>query len=55
MVKFPWGNKTASKKGVIISKVARTDTSTNYVSQIRLSDESDILSTSFGPVESTQN
>ena len=35
-------------------KVARTDTSTNDVSQIRLSDELDILLKKFGPEESTQ-
>ena len=49
MVKFPWGKKTASKKGVISSKVARTDTSTRDVYQSRLSDELDILLKTFGP------
>ena len=43
MVKFPQGKKTASKKGVMNWKVARNDTSTKDVSQIRLSDKSDIL------------
>ena len=55
MVKFPWVKKKASKKGVRSSKVARTDTSTNDVSQSRLSDESDIILTKFGPEESTQD
>ena len=55
MVKFPRGKKTALKKGVISKKVARTDTSTKDVSQSRLSDESDILLTTFGPAESTQD
>ena len=45
MVKFPWGKKTDSNKGVMTKKVARTDTSTKYVSKIRLSDELDILLT----------
>ena len=45
MVKFPWGNKTASKKGAMIRKVARTATSTKDVSQSRLGDELDILYT----------
>ena len=39
MVKFHRGKKTASKKGAMSRKVARTDTSTKDVSQIRLSDE----------------
>ena len=42
-VKVPPGNKTASKKGVMSRKLARTDTSTKYVSQSRLSNESDII------------
>ena len=42
-LKFPPGNKTASKKGVMSRKLARTDTSTKYVSQSRLSNESDII------------
>ena len=49
MVKFPWGKKTASKKGVMSRKVARTDTSTRDVYQSRLSDELDILLKTFGP------
>ena len=36
-------------------KVARTDTSTKDVSQIRLSDESGILLTTFVPAESTMD
>ena len=54
MVKFPRGKKTASKKGVISRKVARTDTSTKDVSQSRLSDGSGILLTTFGPSEITR-
>ena len=49
MLKFPRGNKTASKKGVMSSKVESTVTSTKDVSQICLSDESDILFTTFVP------
>ena len=49
MVNFHPGKKTDSKKGVMRTKVARTDTSTNDVSQIFLSDEVDILLTTFGP------
>ena len=48
MVKFPWGKKTASKKGVMSRKVARTDTSTRDVYQSRLNDELDILLKKFG-------
>ena len=55
MVKFPWGNKTTSMKGDMSRKLARTDTSTKDVSQSRLSDESDILLTTFRPAESTQD
>ena len=54
MVKFPWGKKIASKKGVMSRKVARTATSTKDVSQSRWSNESDIFSKIFGPVERTQ-
>ena len=50
MVKFPRGKKTDSKKGVMNREVARTDTSTKDVSQIHLSDESDIILTKLGPV-----
>ena len=38
MVKFHRGNKTASNKSVMTRKVARTDTSTNDVSQSCLGD-----------------
>ena len=55
MVKFPWGNKTTSNKGGMGMKVASTDTSAKDVSQIRLSDDLDILLTTFGPAESTQD
>ena len=55
MVKFPWGNKTASNKGVGSSKVASTVTSSNNVSQSCLSNESDILLKNFGPAEITQD
>ena len=55
MVKFSWGNKTASNKGVRSSKVASTVTSSNNVSQSCLSNESDILLTKFGPGKSTQD
>ena len=54
MVKFPMGKKTASKKGDMSRKLARTATSTKDVSQIRLSDELDILLTAFGTAESNQ-
>ena len=53
MVKFPRVNNIASKKGFMFRKVAGTDTSTKDVSQIRLSDELDILLTTFGPAEIT--
>ena len=49
MVKFPWGNKTATKKGVMSRKVARTDTSTKDVYRSRLSYELDIIMTTFVP------
>ena len=55
MAKFPRGNKTISKKGVVSRKVARTDNSTKDVSQSRLIDESDILLATFGSAESTQD
>ena len=55
MVNFPRGNKTASKKGVMSRKVARTSTLTKNVSQRGLSNESDILLTKFGPGKSTQD
>ena len=55
IVKFPGGKKTASKKGVMIRKVSSTDTSTNYVSQSRLSDKSDIILKIFGPEEINQD
>ena len=55
MVKFPRGKKTASKKGVISRQVSRTANSTKDVSQSRLSNESDILLTTFVPAESTQD
>ena len=55
MVKFPWGKKTASKKGDMSRKVARTATLTKDISQIRLSDELDILLATFGPSEITQD
>ena len=55
MAKFPQGKETASKKGVMSRKVARTYTSTKDVSQIRLSDELDILLTTFEPSEITQD
>ena len=49
MVKFLRGKKTASKKGVMSRKLARTATSTNDVSQSPLSNELDILLKTFGP------
>ena len=55
IVKFPGGKKTASKKGVMIRKVSSIDTSTNYVSQSRLSDKSDIILKIFGPEEINQD
>ena len=55
MVKFPWGKKIASKKGVMSRKVARTATSTKDVSQSRLSDELYIPLTTFGPAERYQD
>ena len=55
IVKFPLGKKTASKKVVLSRKVARTDTSTKGVSQIRLSNESGILLKCFGPAEINQD
>ena len=54
VVKFRRGKNTASKKGVMISKVSNTATSTKDVSQSRLSNESDILLITFGPSERTQ-
>ena len=54
-VKFPRSNKEPAKKADVMSrKVARTSTSTKYVSKIRFCNESDILSTTFRPAESTQ-
>ena len=55
MLKFPWGKKKSSKKGFMRSISARTDTSTKDVSKIRLSDESDILLTTFGTSQITQD
>ena len=55
MVKFPRSKKTDSKKGVMIRKVARTATSTKDSPQSLLSDESDILLTTFGISESNQD
>ena len=55
MVKFPWGNKTASNKGFMSRKVASTDNSIEDVSRSSLSDESDILLTTFVPAERTQD
>ena len=55
MVKFPHDKKTTSEKCDMSSKVARTTNSTKGVSQIRVSDELDILLTTFGPAESTQD
>ena len=55
MVEFPRGNRVASNKDFISIKVAGTATLTNYLSQIRLSNESDILLTTFGPAEITQD
>ena len=43
MVKFPQDNKTASKKGVMSRKVARTATSNKDDPQSRLRDELDII------------
>ena len=54
MVKFTRVKKTTLNKGGMSSKLARTTNSTKDVSQIRVSDELDILLTTFGPVESTQ-
>ena len=51
MVKFPRDKKTNSKKGDMSRKVARTATSTKDVSQIRLSDKSYTILTTFGPSE----
>ena len=47
MVKFPRVKKIASKKGDMSRKGASTATSTKDVSQIRLSDELDILLSAF--------
>ena len=55
MVKFPRDKKTASRKGVISRQVSRIANSTKDVSQSRLSNELDILLTTFGPAESTQD
>ena len=52
-MKFPQGNTKASGKAVMSSKVARTATSNNNVSQIRSSNESDTLLTTFGLSETT--
>ena len=49
MAEFPEGNKKFSKKGVMSRKLAIPDTSTNDVSQRRLSDKSNILLTTFEP------
>ena len=54
MTKFSQGNKTASHKAVIRSKVARISTSTKYVSQKCSSKNSYILLTTFGTAENTQ-
>ena len=43
------------KNSVMSRKVARTSTSTSMISQIRSSNESDILLTKFGPSEITQD
>ena len=55
MVKFPWGNNTASNKAVVSSKVARNTTSTKDVSQSRLGNELDRLLIKIGPAEITQD
>ena len=55
MVNFLRGKNTDSKKGAISSKVASTSNSNEYVYQIRLSNESDILLTTFGSLEITQD
>ena len=48
MVKFPRGNKTFSKKGVMGRKLSRTATSTKDIYQNRLSYDWDILVKTFG-------
>ena len=55
MVKFPQGNYTASKKAIMVKKVKRTATSTKNVFQSRSSNESNMLSTTFGPAEINQD
>ena len=55
MMDFPRRNIKSSEKAVISRKLARTDTSTKNLSQIRPSNKSYILLTTFGPEARTQN
>ena len=55
MRKIPIGKRKTTKKGDMSRKVARTATLTKDISQIRLSDELDILLATFGPSEITQD
>ena len=55
MVKLPQGKEISSRKAIMSRKVTRTATSTNDVPQRRSSNEPDMFSTTFGPLESTNN